>query len=201
MHRQIQSDGCSSTKAGDVTFQANPNLANMPIDLSRFPTPELFALYRLTLAELRARGIVRTDNAPTGDYAEYLVATAFDGELAPNSEKGWDIKLATEKRIQVKARVVSDPPRHSQLQLSPFRSFDFDVAIIVLLADGDYSVRQAVELPRELVEAKAKYNEHVNAHILFATADVLNHELAVDVTAALTRLAAQEEPPLQGLTQ
>jgi hypothetical protein len=32
-------------------------------------------------------GAIRTENAPVGDYAEYLVATALGGRLAPNSEK------------------------------------------------------------------------------------------------------------------
>jgi hypothetical protein len=48
-------------------------------------------LYRAILRELRSRGVIRTDNAPVGDYAEYLVATTLGGQLAPNSEKAWDV--------------------------------------------------------------------------------------------------------------
>ena len=35
--------------------------------------------------------MIRTENAPVGDYAEYLVARALGGQLAPNSEKSWDV--------------------------------------------------------------------------------------------------------------
>lgn len=163
----------------------NLSIAGKGFDLSVVETPELFTLYRATLAELRGRGIVRTENAPAGDYAEYLVATALGGELAPNSEKSWDVRLEDGRRVQVKARVVSDPPRRSQRQLSPFRSFDFDTAIIVLLADTDYSVWRAVELPQSVVESTATYNAHVNGHIFNAKDEILNHVLSVDLTDRL----------------
>ncbi len=43
-------------------------------DLSAFSEPGVFALYRAILSELKHRGVIRTENAPVGDYAEYLVA-------------------------------------------------------------------------------------------------------------------------------
>lgn len=155
------------------------------IDVSTASTPALFALYRAILAELRSRGVVRTENAPAGDYAEYLVAAAFGGELAPNSEKSWDVRLSNGTHLQVKARVVSNPPRRSQRQLSPFRSFDFDAAVIVFLDEVDYAVSRAVEVPRAVVEANATYNTHVNGHILHATDAVFDHALSKDVTDRL----------------
>lgn len=45
-------------------------------DLSTFSESGLFSLYRAILSELKHRGVIRTGNAPIGDYAEYLVATA-----------------------------------------------------------------------------------------------------------------------------
>lgn len=153
---------------------------------------ELFELYRAILRELRARGVVRTENAPAGDYAEFLVAAAVGGELAPNSEKSWDVRTPTGTRLQVKSRVVSSPPRSGQLQLSPFRSFDFDEAVIVLFSDEDYSVTKAVRLPRGVVEGLSVYNEHVNGHIAHARAAALSHPSAVDVTDLLR--AAAESP-------
>jgi uncharacterized protein DUF6998 len=160
------------------------------IDVSATSTPALFALYRAILAQLRSRGVVRTENAPAGDYAEYLVAAAFDGELAPNSEKSWDVRLPTGKQLQVKARVVSNQPRRSQRQLSPFRSFEFDAAVIVFLAEADYAVSRAVEVPRAVVESSAKYNPHVNGHILHATDAILDRALSIDVTGLLRGLNA-----------
>ena len=145
---------------------------------------ELFAFYRGILQELRRRGVVRTENAPAGDYAEFLVATAFGGTLAPNSEKSYDV-VAGGRRLQVKARVVSDPPRSGQLQLSPFRSFDFDDAVIVLLNDTDYSVRQAARVNAAAVRAAATFNEHINGHVVHARLALLTAPGAIDVTAVL----------------
>jgi hypothetical protein len=50
-------------------------------DLSTLSQADLFSLYRAILSELKGRGVIRTENAPAGDYAEYLVATAVGGQL------------------------------------------------------------------------------------------------------------------------
>lgn len=60
-------------------------------DLSSFSDPGLSSLYRAMLSELKSRDVIRTENAPVGDYAEYLVAAATGGQLAANSEKSWDV--------------------------------------------------------------------------------------------------------------
>ncbi len=44
---------------------------------SQRTVPELLAGYARSLAELRRRGVVRSANAPAGDYAEWLVKTAL----------------------------------------------------------------------------------------------------------------------------
>jgi hypothetical protein len=162
-------------------------------DLSTLSESDLFSLYRAILSELKGRGVIRTENAPAGDYAEYLVATALGGGLAPNSEKSWDVLGNDGEKLQVKARVVSDPVVPGQLQLSPFRSFSFDAAVIVLLASTDYTVRRASKVPRYVVESSAVHRQHVNGKILFARPEVMGHPDATDLTAILR--AAQTKPP------
>jgi hypothetical protein len=90
-------------------------------------------------------------NAPAGDYAEYLVTALVRGELADNSEKSWDIKTADGERLQVKCRVVHEGKR-GQRELSPFRTWDFDRAVIVLF-DDDYAVFKCVALPVDVVRS------------------------------------------------
>lgn len=53
--------------------------------------------------------MLRTGNAPAGDYAELLVQRATSGKLAPNSQKSWDVLTDDGERLQVKARFVTDP--------------------------------------------------------------------------------------------
>jgi hypothetical protein len=154
-------------------------------DLSVFSEAALFSLYRAILGELKQRGVIRTQNAPAGDYAEYLVAVALGGQLAPASEKSWDVLGQDGEKLQVKARVVSDPAQPGQLQLSPFRSFEFDSAVIVLLAAADYAVSRASKVPRHVVESAAVYRRHVNGSVVFAHPNVMGHPGATDLTEML----------------
>jgi hypothetical protein len=72
-----------------------------------------------------------------------------------------------------------------QLQLSPFRSFGFDTAIIVLLSVTDYAVSRASKVPRNVVESSAMYRQHVNGKVLFARPEIMGHPDATDLTATL----------------
>lgn len=118
--------------------------------LGQLSIAELMRLHRKSLGELRRRGVVRTGNAPQGDWAEFLVKIAYDGELAPNSEKGWDVRTVNGRLLQVKARVVGPAGVGSKIT-SPFRSWDFDAAATVLF-DDDLVVRTATELPCATVQ-------------------------------------------------
>jgi hypothetical protein len=171
--------------APDATEHPGAMLPEHAPDLSALSEPGLFSLYRAILAELKSRGVIRTENAPVGDYAEYLVATALGGQLAPNSEKSWDVLAPDGEKLQVKARVVSDPAEPGQLQLSPFRSFGFDSAVIVLLSATDYAVSRASKVPRHVVESSAVYRQHVNGRVLLARPEIMGHADATDLTATL----------------
>ena len=96
------------------------------------------------------------------------------------------------RRVQVKARVTSEPPNASQLQTSPFRSWDFDLAAFVLLRDYDYAVRRAVLLPVEVVRAQSTYRSHVNGSVVMMRGALLDHEDAEDITARLRAAASQD---------
>lgn len=158
--------------------------------LSENSDMELFALYGSVMRELLRRRLVRTANAPAGDYAEYLVASALGGELAPNSVKSWDLKTPEGRRVQVKCRVLGDPPKLGERQLSPFRSFEFDDLVIVLFAP-DYSIRRATQLPAEAVKQLSRHRAHVNGHVLMATDSVLSTRGSVDLTQTIRNAAEQ----------
>lgn len=157
------------------------------MNLQQLPTRELFRLYRRILRELTDRGVIRTMNAPAGDYAEHLVAALTRGTLADNSEKSWDVQTQTEK-LQVKCRVV-DPSKSKGRQLSPFRTWDFDRAVIVLF-DEDYDIYRCAAVPRHVLEEHATYRAHVNGHVVHATDMLLSHPDAEDLTEALRRVSS-----------
>jgi len=153
---------------------------------------ELLSSYARILAELRERGVVRSANAPAGDYAEWLCSRALGATLVDNfSVKSHDLVLSDGRRIQVKARVTSERPKAGQLQTSPFRSWDFDLAAFVLFRDYDYEVRRAVLLPVELVRARSIFRGHVNGSVVMMTSALLDHEDAEDITDRLRAAAGQ----------
>lgn len=156
-------------------------------DLKGLSVGELIALHRGTLHELAGRGILRTGNAPQGDWAELIVATAYSGELAPNSEKSWDIQTPDGRRLQVKARVAKTGAAVNSLVTSPFRSWDFDAAVIVLLADEDLSVVMAAEIPVQLVREAANWRSHVNGWVVTPTPELM--ATGLDVTVKLQQVA------------
>ena len=151
-------------------------------DLDRLSVEELLRLSRDAVTELRNRGVVRTANAPAGDYAEWLVAKATGGTLAPNSTKSHDVETPDGDRLQVKCRVVTDPVRRSERQLSPFRSWDCESVVIVLF-DEWFAVRRMTRLPADVVKESARWQEHVRGWIVFATDELLAHVAAIEMAA------------------
>lgn len=158
-------------------------------DLTTTSTGDLLAGYARTLAELRRRKVVRTNNAPAGDYAEWLVQRALGGTLAPNSEKSHDVTLDDGRTAQVKARVVRSPPLPGETQTSPFRSWHFDLGVFVLLDAADYRPVLGVVVPVEIVREHAKPRPHVNGDIVFIRPPMTTAPGVIDVTAKLVEAA------------
>lgn len=154
-------------------------------DFSTFSKREVVSLIFSAMSYLKNQDVIRTGNALAGDYAEYLVAAALNGQLAANSQKAWDVLLANGEKIQVKSRRVSDPVIPGQLQLGVFRSFDFDFAVIVLLRDDDAHVVRAAKVARHVIESSTSYQKRVNGNVLSASAKVMSHPDAIDLTALL----------------
>jgi hypothetical protein len=150
----------------------------VPVDIARLSVPELLGLYRDLLRELRSRGVIRTANAPAGDLAEYLVRAAYGGELAPPSEKSWDVRAADGRRMQVKARVLTGAKGERQLGL--IRSFAFD-ALIVVLFDPNYAAAHAYEIPVATAQAHGRWREWQKGYVLHAAGSLLADPTVVDV--------------------
>jgi len=160
----------------------------MQFDPSDATIAELFATYQAVRGELKKRKIIRTGNAPAGDYAEYLVAKALGGTLAPNSVKSYDLETPDGAKIQIKCRVADETSKSPKPQLSPFRSFAFDYAAIVLF-NSDYTVQRAVLVPADHVEALATHHSHINGFIAHARGPLLDRPANRDITSALRAAA------------
>jgi len=131
--------------------------------LSTLSAPELLAVSGRAEQMLRDRGVLRTRNRPAGDYAEYLIWKEFGGNLAPNSQRDWDVKTDDGERIQVKgcALPVGSPP--SSADFSAMRGFDFDLLILVVFREPNYLVEEAWRAPIGIVRQAAKHSDYLNA--------------------------------------
>ncbi|WP_146240256.1 DUF6998 domain-containing protein [Curtobacterium sp. MCSS17_008] len=134
--------------------------------------------------ELLRRGLIRTRNSPLGDLAESLALRAYGGELAPNSEKSFDLWVADGRRLQVKARLVRFGDKRSQT-FSAFRSWDFDAALFLLFDATTYDLSWAREVDRSETEALGRRVEHTNSYaILVRRVQGAGIDVTDQVTAA-----------------
>jgi hypothetical protein len=160
-------------------------------DMSGRTVRELLATHEAVLTTLRTRGVVRTSDAPAGQYAEWLALQVFGGTLAPNATKSHDLTTPDGTRVQVKCRVLRNGDA-GERQLSPFRSVDFDEALIIFF-DATYEVQRAALLTAEQVLRLARWQPHVNGRVLIARDAVLN--LGTDVKKRFLKVR-HEHPPL-----
>lgn len=147
---------------------------------------DLLQSYSQILTLLVDRGVVRSRNAPVGDVAEFLVASAYGGTLASPSEKSWDVRASDGRTLQVKARLVVPGKRVTQ-HYSPFRSWDFDACVFVTFDAFTYEVLQGIEALPEGVQALASSVPHVGttAMRVHTKSPLAATAGAVDVTARL----------------
>ncbi|TIW59790.1 MAG: hypothetical protein E5V49_16815 [Mesorhizobium sp.] len=139
--------------------------------------------------ELREREVVRTANAPLGDYAELLFAIAFGWALEGNSSMGHDATDAAGVRYQVKSRRVT--PRNKSRQLSairrlPDQTFDFLAGV---LFDESYRVIKAILIPHSVVVARATRVELTNSWRFMLEDRVWQAEGARDVSREIIAAA------------
>ena len=155
-------------------------VADRKLDMGRMSDQELMRLGRAAILELKRRGVVRTTNAPTGDYAEHLVARTIGGTLVSNSTKSYDVD-SNGTLLQVKCRVLTRPDKMAERQLSPFRSWDFHAAVIVLFTER-YELFRMTQVPVDVLQPPtARWVKHVNGWVVYASDQLLDHPEAIDL--------------------
>lgn len=150
---------------------------------------ELLETHTGVLDELRERGILRSANNPTGDYAEWLFCRAFGWEQAANSVKGFDATDEDGIRYQIKGRRMHQ--HNTSRQLSAIRDLEgFDV-LAGILFDASFAVARAALIPSEVVRERSKFTQHTNSHRFLLRDDIWNAPGVRDVTASLRAIATK----------
>lgn len=180
----------ASVRLPQVSAQTPAPETAPPSALAEVPTRELLGRYSAILDELRSRGVVRTGNAPLGDYAEHLFAAAFGWRLANNSASGHDAVDAAGLRFQIKARRMrSGGPGERQLGILrrlPELHFDY---LAAALFSNDFSIFRAALIPHSIVLQRSTHIAHVNGWRFILDDGVWNLPGVRDVTSSLDQAA------------
>lgn len=142
---------------------------------------DLLQSYSAVLDELKRRQIVRTSNAPIGDIAEYGAALFYQGVLAPNSEKSYDLTTEDGARAQVKVRSLGSGP-HGGQGFSPLRSLDFDFCTFIVIDKESCALLAASEWSPEEVREFGSFRSHVAGWVV-RTSRVTSHSIGRNITA------------------
>jgi len=156
-------------------------------ELSELSSKQLLTLHAKIADELRARGITRTANNPTGDLAEHLFCTAFGWVRASNSHPHVDAIAGDGLRFQIKGRRLT---KNRSRQLGAIRALDgehFDFLAGVLF-DEVYGILRAALIPYATVKLRATFVAHTNSHKFVLHDDVWLAEGVRDVTAELAAI-------------
>jgi hypothetical protein len=152
--------------------------------------PDLLREYADLMRTLRDRGVLQTSNNPVSDYAEGLVARAFDLERTSGSASGYDARdPRTGRRYQVKARRFSRTYRN--VGMGFIRSLDgdpFDELVAVVFAE-DFAIHLAARMPLAMVRQVAVWVPYVGAHQVRMTRAVLGTPGVEDIADQLRATA------------
>lgn len=146
------------------------------MDTTNLTDEELVALSGRTTDELRRRGLAAPRAVSIGDLAETLVVERLGLRRAPASTAGYDAEAEDGARYQVKARRLGTA---GDRQLGVIRNIDrraFHFLVVVLFPPESDVPEGMWQIPFDVVREKARYNEHQNGHVLFATDAVLADE-------------------------
>ena len=153
------------------------------MNISAMSNSELRQFYGDVMAEFARRGVL-VNGSLTGGYAESLVCHGLNLKpLEANTPKADAFDPSNCDRYQIKGSRSSG----SRVQVSPLRDLEspgFDFLVVVVF-NGDFSVRRAAKIPHKVVLEFAKYNKANNAHIFSLTDRIMKQPGVKDIRCLL----------------
>jgi hypothetical protein len=153
-------------------------------DLENKSIAELLSIHVSAINELRDRNVLRTENTPTGDLAEYLFCKAFGWAQESNSAKAYDaVDVKTRQKYQIKGRRVHR--RNRSRQLSAIRDLDGFDYVAGVIFDDYYQITRAALIPKLFVKDNSRFSKHTNSNIFHLRESVWDDPSVTDVTEKL----------------
>lgn len=154
-------------------------------NLTGLTISELLQAHGAVIDELQRRGVVRSKNNPTGDYAEWLASIGLGLTLLRNAAAGFDATDSEGVRYQIKGRRISSG--HSSTQLGVIRNLDacdFDFLIAIVFS-ADWQILRAAKIPHGVVSKLATFRKHQNGHIMHMRPSVMTEPGVENITGVL----------------
>ena len=132
------------------------------MDLSQLSPVKLLALHAQIADQLRARGITRSSNNPTGDLAEFLFCKAFGWKQTDKSYAHIDAIGTDGLRYQIKGRKIT---RHNaSRQLGALREpggahFDFLAGVLFAKVFCFSSSNHSAQYRHRASQIRGKYKQ------------------------------------------
>lgn len=150
--------------------------------------PELLELHASVLEELRARNVIRTENFPTEDYAEYLFCKAFGWQHFGRRPQDHEAMDQDRAHYQIKGRRIvayNSAPQFSEIP--EIQKFDYLAAV---LFDADYHVSRGALIPVDVVRRHACPNSYTHSLTFYLQDSIWGESGVQDVTCALAAAAS-----------
>ena len=156
----------------------------MPV-LSQVTLPDLLVLRNAINAEIRGRGHTRTATSLEGELMERVVADAYDGTLAPPTNKSVDVLLSDGRTIQVKCRSL---PK-GDTRFWSFDDFEFTMAVVISMDRDSAQILFARQLTRPELEAHAVAHAGGGYRLRMGKARGLGEDVTEKLQAAYAALS------------
>jgi hypothetical protein len=171
----------AQASAGSSAIAPTTTPANS-INLDLLSPEDMLKLYGAIIGELKERKILRTNNLPQGDYAEWLVCKTLGLTMAPPSTKGYDATGKNGIRYQIKGLWEPDSKK-GQRQLSALRDLTsgFD-DLIAIIFDCSFEVKAAYQISADTVKKYARLNAYQASKKLCLSKELLNDPSVIDIT-------------------
>lgn len=157
------------------------------MDCEKYQNRELLKFYSEIIDVLRERKIIRSSNAPLGDYCEWLFCNALGWKIEPGSKKGYDAVDSNKIRIQIKGRRPTK--QNKRRQLSAIRNLEeknFDL-LAACIFNEDYTVLKAAIIPHAVVARNSKYSNHTRSWTFILDDKIWEQDGVIDVSNELKK--------------
>lgn len=161
---------------------ATASSSGASIDLDKLSVEELLKFYGTIMGQLKERKVLRTNNLPQGDYAEWLVCKQFGLDMADPSTKGYDAKDdASGLLYQIKG-LWEPTGKKSTRQLSPLRDLNGFDYLVALIFDASFEVKAAYQIPVATVRNFCRLNNYQASKTLCLSKKLLADPTVIDIT-------------------